>query len=74
MKILIDSSHFKDGSRITVDGVEYEIRKVLPTRCETCRYHHVAWDGRVVPNEACLFCINYDPINPYSTLMWKRKD
>ena len=69
----IDISKLNEN-KISINGKEYELIESLSRVCETCRYYHVAWDGRVVPNEDCCFCINYDPNNPYATLMWKRKD
>lgn len=63
-----------EESKITIDGVEYELTRVVPKTCETCRYCYVAWDKRVIRDEACQWCVNYNPNYEDSSLMWKRKD
>lgn len=63
-----------DENKITINGKEYELIESVPRTCEYCRYYHVAYDGRVVPKEACQWCINSGYAGKYSSLMWKRKD
>lgn len=78
----VDEEHEKTNSKVanleerkvTIDGVEYELTRVVPKTCETCRYYYVTWDNRVVPDEACQWCVNYNPNYKDSSLMWRRKD